>query len=565
MTFKSILEEREGRFYIFLGIWVLLNLVQSVTTGLFHDEALYWAFSEEPAFGYFDHPPFTAWLIALTSWIPGDLGVRLPFILMSAGTMYFLWKILDPRDEWLFIAILVGVPLIHVGGFFAAPDVPLLFLMTAFLYYYKSYFYKDSIPLALLLGLLLGLMGISKYHAILFAIALALSNIEMFKRRSLYLGLLVAAIVVLPHIYWQWQNDWVSFQFHLFSRRGTQPWSWSFFGDYLAGQIGIYGLFLAGVLFAASIKKPPGDHYDCAYKYTFFTVFIFFTLSVFKGRVEANWTAMAFIPMAYLTYLYVKERPNWRRWLMYFAGFSLILTLMIRFVLAFEVLPPDLMKRNETHGFEEWAKKLEAEANGAPVVFTNNYRKPAKYSYYTGQPTYSWNMAKYSGNQYDLWTEDEIALQGERVLMASDELDTENMIEFDHGIGPEKIRQISRWYSFNYLDIKADPPSEAITSELEAGLEITITNTTDFRPVSGGEAVQVQAVFLQYEKIKKTSILIADLDVESIDPEGEMKRRVSFTYPEEPGEYTLKFSILSNGFPGLNSWPYEVSVKEAGE
>ena len=49
-------------------------------TDLFFDEAQYWAWSEQPAFGYFSKPPLVAWLIRVATEAcgPGEACVRLP-------------------------------------------------------------------------------------------------------------------------------------------------------------------------------------------------------------------------------------------------------------------------------------------------------------------------------------------------------------------------------------------------------------------------------------------------------------------------------------------------------
>lgn len=549
--------------YAFLLIWFLLNLGQSVFTELFNDEALYWAFSERLSWGYFDHPPLTAWLIASTSWIPGELGVRLPFILMGLGMIYMLWKLIEPKDVVLMLALLVGVPVMHVGGFFAAPDVPLLFFMTLFLYRYKIYFYRDNWLDAALMGACLGLMGLAKYHAILFAVALVLSNFQLLKRRSFYLTILMGLIIVSPHLYWQFQNDWVSFNFHLFSRRGEKPWSWNFVGDYLGGQLLIFGIFLAVMMWIGSIKRQPKDHYDCVYKYLFLTVFLFFTASVFKGRVEANWTAMAYVPMLYLTYFYSLDKPKWRKWLIGFAAFSLLIVLFVRLVLAFEIVPPENNPRNETHGFESWSEIIEAKAGDRPVVFINNYRKPAKYKFYTGRPTTSWNMSEYSGNQYDLWWQDETDMQGKNVLVISNELDSEDTMNFDHGIQTERIREVEDWASYNFLEVSAMAPSEGRTGGTFNDLEIVVYNPTGYTPKKSFRPIQIRAMWYQYEELKHASVLQPNLKVDMLKPGARIGLTSSLKFPEAPGAYVLKIGIMnpSIGLVGLNSGPYFVEVE----
>src|SRR5438477_11756746 len=58
---------------------------------LFFDEAQYWVWSREPAFGYFSKPPLLAWIIALSEQICGssEACVRAP-----APVFYFATSLL---------------------------------------------------------------------------------------------------------------------------------------------------------------------------------------------------------------------------------------------------------------------------------------------------------------------------------------------------------------------------------------------------------------------------------------------------------------------------------------
>jgi len=52
---------------------------------LTEDESYYWVWSRHLAFGYADHPPMVAWLIALTApFGSSELAVRIPFIACEA-------------------------------------------------------------------------------------------------------------------------------------------------------------------------------------------------------------------------------------------------------------------------------------------------------------------------------------------------------------------------------------------------------------------------------------------------------------------------------------------------
>ena len=55
---------------------------------LHFDEAQYWAWGQEPAFGYYTKPPLIAWIIGATTSLCGDTPfcVRLPSPLMHFVT-----------------------------------------------------------------------------------------------------------------------------------------------------------------------------------------------------------------------------------------------------------------------------------------------------------------------------------------------------------------------------------------------------------------------------------------------------------------------------------------------
>lgn len=78
----------DKRVAIGLFIWWLINLLQAAFTELAHDEAYYFMFSQQLDWGYFDHPPMTALLIWLGSFMGGEFGVRFFFTILQP---LYLW------------------------------------------------------------------------------------------------------------------------------------------------------------------------------------------------------------------------------------------------------------------------------------------------------------------------------------------------------------------------------------------------------------------------------------------------------------------------------------------
>ncbi len=156
----------------FLGVWTLLNVLQAGLTPLDPDEAYYWLYSQDLAWGYFDHPPMVALLIkAGSSWLPGALGVRLLTVLLMPLTIFLLWKLAGaPRQGQalnLFMLVAAAMPFFHIYGFVATPDAPLLFFSAAWFWVLRQFLIVPTIPRMVLLGLLMALLLYSKYHGVL--------------------------------------------------------------------------------------------------------------------------------------------------------------------------------------------------------------------------------------------------------------------------------------------------------------------------------------------------------------------------------------------------------------
>src|SRR5690606_4041263 len=64
-------------------------------TDLFFDEAQYWSWSLEPAFGYYSKPPLIAWMIWAATEVCGhsELCIRLPSPLIHSATALVIYGV----------------------------------------------------------------------------------------------------------------------------------------------------------------------------------------------------------------------------------------------------------------------------------------------------------------------------------------------------------------------------------------------------------------------------------------------------------------------------------------
>ncbi len=423
-------------FIVFLFLWLLINLLQAFFTGLAHDEAYYWMYSRHLAWGYFDHPPMVALLIkAGYMLMHNELGVRLIFCLLSTLTLWLIYTIC-PVNAWLFIFTLPAMALFHthVAGFLSIPDIPLVFFTVLFLYFYRKYINNDKIILALMIGLAAAAMLYSKYHGILVIAFVWLSNINLIKRKTFWLAVLVLAVAMIPHLFWQISHHFPTFRYHLVSR--SSGFEAINIIKYIYNQILIAGPLIAPILLFFAIKRKPVDLFEKALKFILAGFYTFFFISSFRGHIEAHWTAAAFPALIILALQEINTNRNIVKWIRILAIPSMLLFFSLRFIAATGLVPEFLKYADEFNQWDDWAYKVKETAAGKKVAFLNKYQYAAKYTFYTGDTACSINTIFARKNQYDLWNLDE-ALYGKNVLLCKSyiregSLETPNRGTFDY-------------------------------------------------------------------------------------------------------------------------------------
>ena len=213
----------EKRCCLFLLLWVLVDLVQAVFTNIHADEAYYALYGQFLDWGYYDHPPMVAVMTYLSSWLPGALSIRFCTVLLHGVTLWLIWKTMAKenttiRDVNEFFLLASSLFMFVLYGFVTTPDAPLLFFVALFFYLYKHYLAQPSLSKALLLGICMAGMMYSKYMAVLVIGFVLLSNLKMLKDWRLWLAVILAVLLFVPHVIWQFTNDFPSLKYHLFIR-----------------------------------------------------------------------------------------------------------------------------------------------------------------------------------------------------------------------------------------------------------------------------------------------------------------------------------------------------------
>jgi hypothetical protein len=560
---QALTSDSKASVWPYLIGWTLLNLIQAGFTELFHDEAHYWMFSQHLAWGYWDHPPATPFLIFLgSSILPGELGARLFIVLASTVTVYFLYRLVQPKDQRLFFAMIFSVFLLHVGGFMAAPDITLVFFASAFLLAYRRYLADANWKNALLLGVLTAGLAYSKYHGALFLLFLFLPNWKLIRKPTFWLIPLLALVLFLPHLAWQYEYDFPTFRYHLIDR-GAEPHEWQFIPAYLGGQLLVFGPLMGFILLWGAFKQKATNDFERSLKWCFIGLLGFFFYRSFFERTEANWTATALFPIIYLAYHYVESRASWRKWVYRLAWPSLLLVLVFRIFLIWDFLPEKMNARNEFHNWDVWAQELSELADTLPIVFYNTYRGPSKYQFYAGKEAHAINIWSHSGNQYDLMRKEEEALQGRRVLLVSGHLTDGTAIQPGH-LQNTYYKVVDDFRSYNRLRIKVYDAPEQLRVNEEVYCSIELINPTD-QPVDFSESsrnVKLQYHVYDGERVARRGDAIEfPLTTTQLLPGERISLTARVKAPAEPGSYRFRYTIHVDGLHnGRQANFYDVEV-----
>jgi Dolichyl-phosphate-mannose-protein mannosyltransferase len=243
--------------------FALARLALAFRLGFGVDEAYTLTVARRLSWSYFDHPPLHQWIAHFAALALGEGALaRLPFIALFAVTGWLIF--LMTRDLFGPRAGLLATFAFNVTPFFFAsaggwiePDGPLLFALAAAALCLSRLFFaprSPTWPLWLAAGFFFGLAGLSKYNAILVALGLVLylastpGGRYWLARPAPYCAALLAIAMILPVVWWNWENNWVSFVFQ--GQRGapTAHWSIGRVGTMMLGEIAFLSPWVAAPL-----------------------------------------------------------------------------------------------------------------------------------------------------------------------------------------------------------------------------------------------------------------------------------------------------------------------------
>ncbi|MCM5556432.1 glycosyltransferase family 39 protein [Pleomorphomonas sp. JP5] len=294
-----------------IACFLTLRLIALFLSGfeLSYDEAQYWAWSRNLAFGYFTKPGLIAWLIRGTTEVCGSgvACVRAPAPLLHAASAWFVFlaarRLYDYRIGFWSALAYVSMPAVSLSSLILNTDVPLLFFWCVGLHATVLFVERASLSRALYLAGVVAIGLNAKYAMIYLPASLLVFFLVAADRRPLlrsgatWVALFGGLVGFLPNLIWNAQNGFVTFH-HTGDNAGWQAMGFKLgkIFEYLGGQAAIPGPILFAVAVLAAIlgwrsTKPVADR---LMMWLSLPILIVIGVNAAFAKLHGNWAATAF-------------------------------------------------------------------------------------------------------------------------------------------------------------------------------------------------------------------------------------------------------------------------------
>jgi hypothetical protein len=247
-----------------------LNVAFHGRYGYFRDELYYIACSDHLDWGYVDHPPLSIAILKLTRLIAGDslFAIRFPAALATALTAVLTALIARRLGGGRFAQSLAALsvalsPIVMGSGAVYSMNAFDLLFWAMGAYVLVLILIDGSPRLWLLYGTIVGLGLMNKYSMLFFGAGTVAALMLTPRRRDLlqpwiWLGGIIAALIVLPHVLWEVQRGWPTLEFiHNATAQKNAPMS---VGEFLRAQPMLTGfgqalVWLLGIAFLFRARR----------------------------------------------------------------------------------------------------------------------------------------------------------------------------------------------------------------------------------------------------------------------------------------------------------------------
>jgi len=337
-----VTEGLRGRWILIAVVLLLAAYRALVIWGsdlpLFYDQAYYYYWSLDPAWGYFSKPPMVAWLIFVTTslWGSSELAINIGGIIMYSLTAFAVYgigrRLYDERTGvWAGISF-ACMPVVGFNSLFVSTDAPLLFFWALTILLFTKAIEQGRWYWWIGTGVAAGLGLLSKYTMGVLALGL-LAFLLTDRRhrhwlidRRLWAGLAVAGLLLAPNLWWNAQHDFISFRHTAeISHLDRELFHPARLAEFLALQFAVFGPVYMGIFVRRSASAQGyRDDADRLMLFAALAMLGVIGLQALLSRAHMNWAAPAYVSATVLVSAWL-VRGNRRRLFAWAMAVNLVL------------------------------------------------------------------------------------------------------------------------------------------------------------------------------------------------------------------------------------------------
>ena len=391
------------------------------------DEAYFIYWGVYPDYGYYDHPPMVGWILALmlqlsrAAWV-----LRLPVIVLPALVAFVMLQYLRTADEAKAYLAALAFLLVPVSVWNVLITTDTLLVLFSFLsaLCYAAALRRESRLLYAASGVLLGLAFLSKYFAVLLALAYLSYVLSQPAGRRSWRGLAITFAGVLPFVglnaWWNYNHCWANLMFNLYNRHGDAGWSpqnpllYALSVLYMLSPVALYQFWRSRAALAQKLAEPRARLFMLAWV----VPLIVFALLALMKRIGLHWL-LSFVPFFFITAALLLSAAQLKKSVVYLFAFSAI---HVAATVGASLLPLEVWKGSRHYEgivfhvkiaellqrLEPYAGKYEFSADGFSPAVTASYA--------SGRYFFVFGTASSHGRQDDILT-DFRALAGRNILV----------------------------------------------------------------------------------------------------------------------------------------------------
>jgi uncharacterized membrane protein YoaK (UPF0700 family) len=549
-------------FSSLLTVWFIINILQSIFTEIHSDEAYYALYGKYLDWGYFDHPPMVALMTHVSSLLfKGNLGVRFVTVIIQLVCLILTWRLIHNEKKsistvYIFFVTSFATIMFSAYGFITTPDAPLLLFTALFLYGYKRFLTSSDWRSTTILIISATGLIYSKYQGVLVILLVLLSNWKLIKSVKFWIIVFTSFILLLPHIYWQYINDFPTIKYHIVSR--ASGFDWGYLLEYIPNQLITFNPFVIGAVLYILYKYKAQDLFEKSLYYIIIGFITFFGLSAFRGHVEPHWTVASSIAMIILIVNRSETNHKTKNYVKRFILPSIGLILIIRVLITTTLLPEDLHLHSKYKQYEA----THAIAGDVPVIYTGSFQNPSLYHFFTGEKCTVISSVQSRISQFDIWNF-QTAFQGKRVFVCTHVDGKSQIFKTKTGIDVEGYFTDSL-QTTNHIKIDFDCKMSKFVISSSQEIEITLTNPSDTEFYLFHKEFPANLQLILINKDNTICIPAQIIQPFSVIPAHQMiTSKIRFEVPKiDEEKYHLGVSLNSVFGPSLNSKFININISK---